>query len=75
MAKIELNVKGMKYTMPVVKAAMAIKKGKPGDVFVVASDYPAFELDIQKWCDETGNLLESILKSNNEITATIIKKN
>jgi TusA-related sulfurtransferase len=74
MEKTVLDLKGLKYTMPVVKASVAIKKGNSGDVFEVVSDYSGFENDIKKWCEETGNVLESVSRSGEDITATITKK-
>ncbi len=74
MAKTALDLKGLKYTVPIVKASVAIKKGSPGDVFEVVSDYSGFENDIKKWCEETGNVLDNITKSGEDITATITKK-
>ncbi len=74
MARQSLNLKGLKYTMPVVKLSIAVKKGEPGDVFEAVSDYPAFENDVKQWCDETGNVLDTITKEDDDITATIIKK-
>jgi TusA-related sulfurtransferase len=74
MAKTELDLKGLKYTMPIVKASMAIRKGGPGDVIEVVSDYSGFEHDIRQWCEETGNVLDTLSISGDDITATIIKK-
>jgi TusA-related sulfurtransferase len=74
MEKTVLDLKGLKYTMPVVKASVAIKKGNSGDVFEVVSDYSGFENDIKKWCEETGNVLESVIRSGVDITATITKE-
>jgi TusA-related sulfurtransferase len=74
MAKTVLDLKGLKYTMPIVKTSVAIKKGSPGDVFEVVSDYSGFEHDIRQWCEETGNVLDTITQSGEEITATITKK-
>lgn len=74
MGKTSLNFKGMSCPMPVIKLSMATRKGAPGDVFEVVCDDPAFEPDITAWCNETGNVLNSITKSGKDITAMITKK-
>ena len=74
MGKSNLDFKGMNCPMPVIKLSMAMKKGAPGDVFEVVCDDAAFEPDIKAWCDETGNILNSITKSGKDTVATITKK-
>jgi tRNA 2-thiouridine synthesizing protein A len=74
MEKTTLNFKGMACPMPIIKLSMATRKGAPGDVFEVVCDDPAFEPDITAWCKETGNVLDSVTKSGNDIIATITKK-
>ncbi|UCG78640.1 MAG: sulfurtransferase TusA family protein [Nitrospirota bacterium] len=68
-----LDLRGLKYTMPVVKTAAALKKAEPGDVFEVINDYPGFKDDIKRFCDETGNSLVDISSTDTETRATIKK--
>ncbi|GBD99991.1 sulfur transfer protein SirA [bacterium BMS3Abin07] len=74
MAKTELDFKGMSCPMPIMKTAMAFKKAASGDIVEVVCDDPGFEPDIRAWCNETGNVLDSIEKKDKDIVATIIKK-
>lgn len=74
MARTELNFRGMACPMPIMKTAIAFKKAASGDVFDIVCDDPGFEPDIKAWCNETGNILESITKNGKDITATIKKK-
>ena len=74
MGTTNLNFKGMSCPMPVIKLSMATRKAAPGDVFEVVCEYAAFEPDITAWCNETGNVLNSITKAGKDITATITKK-
>lgn len=74
MAKTTLNLKGMSCPMPIMKIAAAAKKGASGDVFEAISDDAGFEPDVIAWCKETGNKLDSLTKSGNDITAVITRK-
>ncbi len=74
MGKTVLDYKGMSCPMPIIKLSMEAIKGPPGNVFEVVSDDPGFEPDVTAWCNETGNLLNSITKSGRDIVATITKK-
>ena len=74
MAKMELNFKGMMCPMPIMKIALAVKKGAPSDVFEIMCDDPAFEADVKAWCSETGNILSKIAKSGKDIIATVTRK-
>lgn len=74
MAKVDLNFKGMACPMPIMKTAMAVKKGTSGDIFEAVCDDPAFEADIRAWSKETGNTLQSVSKSGKDTIAVIVKK-
>jgi tRNA 2-thiouridine synthesizing protein A len=74
MAKTVLSFKGLKYTAPVVKTSLAVRKAEPGDIFEIVCDYPGFERDIRVWCEETGNILEGVARSNGDTTVTVVKK-
>lgn len=74
MGKTALNFKGMICPIPVIKTSMAVKKGASGDIFEITCDDPAFEPDIKAWCQETGNMLNGVAKSGNDIIATVSKK-
>ena len=54
MAKTTLDLKGLSCPMPIVKLAVAVKKGVSGDVFEAVSDDAAFEPDIIAWAMETA---------------------
>lgn len=74
MPKTELNFRGLKCPMPIMKISMAVKKAASGDVFVVISDDPGFEPDIKAWCTETKNNLNSVTRQGSDFIATITKK-
>ena len=74
MAKTVLSFKGLKYTAPVIKTSLALKRAEPGDVFEIVCDYSGFERDIRVWCQETGNILEGVARSRGDTTVTVVKK-
>ena len=74
MATQNLDFKGMKCPMPVMKLSLAVKKAAAGDVFIAVSDDAGFEADVQAWCKETGNELAGLQKAGKDITATVKKK-
>ncbi len=74
MAKTTLDLKGMSCPMPIMKIAVAVKKGASGDTFEATSDDAGFEPDIIAWAKETGNTMSGITKSGKDITVTITKK-
>jgi TusA-related sulfurtransferase len=73
MEKTVLDYKGMPCPMPVIKLSMEAKKVPSGSVFEVICDDPGFEPDVTAWCNETGNVLNSLTKSGKDIVATITK--
>lgn len=74
MGTTRLDFKGMSCPMPIIKTSIAMKKGAPGDIFELVCDDPAFEPDIKAWCHETGNVLNNIARSGNDIIVTVTKK-
>ncbi len=68
-----VDVRGFDCPMPIIKTSRALKKAASGDVFEVIADDEVFQNDIAAWCKKTGNLLENITVSGEEITATIVK--
>ncbi len=59
MATIELDARGMKCPLPVLKMNSMVfgKKVNPGDVLVVIADCPTFESDLREWCSRTKKVL------------------
>lgn len=74
MATQDLDFRGLKCPMPVMKLAVAAKKAAAGDVFSLTVDDAGFEADIKAWCKETGNELKDLKKEGKDIIATVVKK-
>ena len=59
MANVQLDARGMKCPLPVLKLNnMVLKKeAKPGDTVTVVADCPTFEADVRKWCEQQKKTL------------------
>lgn len=55
MARIELDARGLKCPLPVLRAAKLLKTMNPGDVLVVLATDAAAPGDFAAFCDTTGN--------------------
>jgi TusA-related sulfurtransferase len=59
--------------MPIVKLSKAFKELPSGVRLEVMADDPAFEPDVQAWCNKTGNKLISLDTDGAGIKAVIEK--
>jgi tRNA 2-thiouridine synthesizing protein A len=52
MANVEIDARGLKCPVPVLKMTNAVMKQevKAGDTLIVTADCPTFENDIKDWC-------------------------
>lgn len=59
MATVELDARGMKCPLPVLKMNSMVfgKKVNAGDLFVVLADCSTFESDLREWCARTKKVL------------------
>jgi tRNA 2-thiouridine synthesizing protein A len=59
MATVELDARGMKCPMPVLKmnAMLFGKQVSSGDILVVTADCSTFEVDVRDWCAKTKKVL------------------
>jgi tRNA 2-thiouridine synthesizing protein A len=59
MATVELDARGMKCPLPVLKMNSIVfgKKVNPGDILAVIADCPSFEHDLRDWCGRTKKVL------------------
>ena len=73
MGKTVIDLKGLRYSMPLVKLSAALKKASPGEIFEAVSDYPGFDREITIWCNGTGNELQEVTETDGLVRATIVK--
>lgn len=66
-----LNCKGMKCPQPVLKTAIKANMIAPGTTLEVHADCSTFEQDMQKWCNDNGKVLISIIDKGDVRVATI----
>ena len=73
MADKQLDYRGMKCPLPVLKARRALKEMASGDVLEIQADDPASPLDFAHFCDEAGHQLITSQTDTTPFTFTIIK--
>ena len=59
MSKRQLDVKGLKCPLPVLKIQKAMKSLKGGEVLEVLTTDPLAVIDVPAYCNESGNRLLS----------------
>jgi CoA-disulfide reductase len=69
-----LDACGLCCPGPLMQVKMCTEDMKTGEVLKVTASDPGFYMDIQSWCDKTGNELTNIEKEASIITAYIKKK-
>jgi tRNA 2-thiouridine synthesizing protein A len=54
---IEVDARGLKCPLPIIRAAQAARRAEPGELLTVLSTDPAAEPDFQAWCRMRGHEL------------------
>ncbi len=70
----EIDLTGLKCPMPIVQLNRLMKQLEGGDEFTAVADDPAFCLDVEAWCNKTGNELLRFENSEKRLVAVIKKK-
>ncbi len=70
----EIDLTGLKCPMPIVQLNKLMKQLEGGDEFTAVADDPAFCLDVEAWCNKTGNELLRFENSDKRLVAVIKKK-
>ena len=52
---MELDTRGMKCPMPIIKLSSELKKLPVGAELTVVADDKGFPPDLRAWCEKTGN--------------------
>ena len=66
-----LDCRGMKCPQPVLKVAVKAATIVPGTELEVHADCPSFPQDVEKWCNDTGKVLVSMVDRGGYHVATI----
>lgn len=69
-----LDCSGLSCPLPAVKTALELEKLAPGEVLEVITTDPVSQVDLPKWCQETGNCLLQVKKEADVFHIYIQKK-
>ena len=69
----ELDVKGLRCPLPVIKTRMALNEMAAGDVVTVMATDPASNIDIRHLCNITGHELMDASEEDGVLTFVIRK--
>ena len=75
MKTVQIDAKGDKCPVPVLKMTNAIMKKEvdPGDTLVVVADCPTFEKDVKDWCRNMKKVLVVFREEGNNIKRCEVK--
>ncbi|HVP37835.1 MAG TPA: sulfurtransferase TusA family protein [Candidatus Saccharimonadales bacterium] len=67
MATVELDARGCKCPVPVLKMNNAVmkKEVQAGDTLAVTADCPTFEADVREWCTRMKKVLVVLKDAGN----------
>jgi len=71
---IELNACGLQCPGPILQLSEKMKELNDGDILKVSATDPGFIVDVQSWCNKTGNLFLGSNKTPNAFVANIQRK-
>ena len=71
MANVILDCRGMKCPQPVLKTAIKANTLPAGTILEVHADCSTFPADIEKWCNDSGKVLVSIVDQGTHRVATV----
>jgi len=69
-----IDARGLFCPGPLQVVKGVIKQLEAGSTLELISDDPDSKKQINDWCQETGNLLKSVVEENGDITFTIVVK-
>lgn len=69
-----VDAKGLKCPGPIVQMAEVVQNVLVGDEIQIEATEKAFFLDVNVWCQRTGNELKSLAEKDGIIYATIVKR-
>jgi len=66
-----LDCRGLKCPQPVLKVAIKANTLAAGTTLEVHADCPSFPQDIEKWCQDSGKVLVSVVDRGSYQVATV----
>ena len=73
MARISLDLAGLKCPLPALKTRKALKGLSPGDIIDVITTDPLAVIDIPNLLNETGDILQEQIAGEGRMTFSIRK--
>lgn len=73
MASYQLDCRGLKCPMPIVRISVVAKAMRPGDEIKVEADDPAFRPDLQVWARH-ANFTVAVFEDGVTKSATLVKR-
>jgi TusA-related sulfurtransferase len=71
---MELDTRGMKCPMPIIKLSAELKKLPVGAELTVVADDKGFPPDLRAWCQKTGQELASLDETNPARLVAVIRR-
>lgn len=75
MATMELDYKGLKCPVPILKmtSVVATQKIVSGDMIVVVANCDTFEQDVREWVQKVGAVLVSLKRSQDGVVRAQVR--
>ncbi len=71
MAVYNIDAKGLKCPLPVLKIVAMASTIPGGEILEVLGDCPTFEQDVRKWCDRESKTLLAVRPQNGALLVQI----
>lgn len=71
---MELDARGIKCPMPILKLSKALKEVPVGADLTVLADDKGFAPDVRAWCEKTGHELVSMDESDPARLVAVIRR-
>lgn len=70
----ELDARGLKCPLPVLRARKALRDVDPGEILTVLATDPAAPRDFEAFCDQTGHPFISCVEQDGDYTIVLKRK-
>lgn len=71
---MELDTRGMKCPMPIIKLSSTLKTLPVGSALNVVADDKGFPPDLRAWCEKTGQELVSLDETNPARLVAVVRR-
>lgn len=71
---MELDARGLKCPLPILKVSKALKELAVGAELTVVADDKGFAPDVRAWCDKTGHTLVALEDANPARIVAVVRR-